>query len=576
VLYDPTTSKIAYGPNVALGYDYVVSEAGYGDYTDIQSAIDAIGTSKGRIYVRDGFSSNITSTIQFFGDGDSYDEITMVFNPAVTMNFSGAIDGFQIGDATHTVNGIQLFGNYAKVNHVGAGGVDGFHFKKAHHCLLDKFYIGETAGWENAAVHFDLSTWVNWMYNNHIRNSNYLIKLTGAANQEPNHITIADNVMGNSTTAGIDITRSQASEIRHNVIDSNTNAIVDHYSWDTWIVQNYFETNTDYDIKLIGDIAQVESPKIMNNWTILSSGDAFSTFTYLDDVDSAFVGFNTARWSAGAGIFLETTANTTNCIKMGNDNGGQNDTIVAGLVADFQQGGNAYIQSLYMPNAKPVYWKDSGGTYRLSLYLSGADKMTMVSQDNLELLLNASGKYVNMYDSGAGAWVANFSKDYARIDGVLTQNLKLANNRMLQWKDSGGTLRNVLYMGADDGVRLAAMKTGEVTYIGADYNGDVRMGQNNTGNIVFYSTAIPNSMGGQNLGHGAGREWNNLYLLNKIFFKSDSSINLYGSGSKLKTDDSFQANNYYSGDGSQGLTQVWNVGIGDIVTIKDGLIISIV
>lgn len=391
-------------------------ESGNLDYNDadhdavLQYAIDQIEATVpykgGKILVRGGgYTHNSTVNIM-------QQNITIEFEPSVSITVTGAIDGFNIGDATHQIQQCHLIGNGALIDHSGAGGLIGFDFYDAHKCDIRGFHI---TNWEDAGIRFNRS-WGNDVIGNWIIYNGVCIKLESAVGAQSNHINIYRNTLQASDhmTADIEITRCENVDIVGNIIADAPIGILDHYSWNLRVEHNYFESNMATDIMdiavhLQGDIGQIDSPKIQKNFFVLQ--DATTRGVRLEDADQAFIGFNTVRRAAAAAIWLETTVACTNAIRFFNDiSPAITSNIVAGTMQFY-----ADFSGIGMGNQDSIRWLNNAATaWITAMFVTNLDATTLQSDSDMEFFVLNAGDDFNFYDVGAGAWC--FSATNSQFD----------------------------------------------------------------------------------------------------------------------------------------------------------------
>jgi len=247
----------------------------------IQYAIDQIeaGAAGGSVLLKRGaYACNTTIDIM-------ENDFKMEFEAGTVLTFSGAIDGFNIGDATHQVLRCTLIGNGAWIEHAASAGLIAFSFYDTHFSSLINFNIGDTPDWGATGVKWDRS-WHNEMKFNRIVNCTTCIEIDGVPGARTNHLNINHNYMGGGTT-GINIVNyGRNLKIEQNIIASLTNGIHDHSSMNLHIKKNFFELNTTNDIYIHGDTDTCIHPKIEGNTHILSGT---LNAIYLDDCEEVII-----------------------------------------------------------------------------------------------------------------------------------------------------------------------------------------------------------------------------------------------------------------------------------------------
>jgi len=300
VFYDATSGffKARNGATGVITYEDA-------DFIDVVNPALLGCASGGRVHVNQNCTAaTFASPIKILQDAT-----WLTIEGGTSLVNTGAGDGVQIGDATHTVyySGLDGMGG-SWINRVANGATNGIHLYDAHVCVVRNINVNNH---DNSALKIERS-WESRVYDCDLRanGGDYIIDIDGIGGNQSNNLYIAHNWIRGGAIANIDITGSAPENILifHNGISDAVNGIVAHDCANLTIDHNYFEANTDKNIYLQGDTTELKAPRVMRNWiNILAAADYG---IYVADADSAIIQGNSITQSGGAciGIYLAAAA----------------------------------------------------------------------------------------------------------------------------------------------------------------------------------------------------------------------------------------------------------------------------
>ena len=247
--WDGTDFNIKAKHSNLMSYDAVIDVNGYGDYTDIQSALNDGKTS---IYVRKGtyiitsaitiLSSNVTIT------GESW--TNTIIKVGDTARCCGIIVGNGATTLTNiTISNIQIDGNYQ--NQFGGANLHGIYLYGSPTNIITKVQIS------NCYVHDCEHTGIYLFYaNNNIITENQVTsnQFDGIVVRYSNYNTIYNNQVNNNINIGIGIAYSSNNIVTGNQASSNSMTGIDiSDSFYSIVTENQANSNPNYGIGLEGN-----------------------------------------------------------------------------------------------------------------------------------------------------------------------------------------------------------------------------------------------------------------------------------------------------------------------------------
>jgi len=300
VFYDTVsgTFKARNGTTGAITYNDA-------DFIDVVNPALLACTTGGRVHVAQSCTGAVfASPIQILQDAT-----WLTLEAGTSLVNTGAGDGVQIGDSTHTVNysGIDGMGG-SWINRAVNGATNGIHLYDAHVCIVRNINVNNH---DNSALKIERS-WESRVYDCDLRanGGDYIIDIDGINGNQSNNLYIAHNWIRGGAIANIDVTGWAPENILlyHNGITDGVNGVVVHDAGKISIINNYFEANTDKNIYLQGDTFELVSPRVLDNW--INIFDAADYGVYIGDTDSALIQQNHFTLTDGPciGIYVAAAA----------------------------------------------------------------------------------------------------------------------------------------------------------------------------------------------------------------------------------------------------------------------------
>lgn len=296
---------------------------GTGDQAEIQTAINALGTTAGAVYLLEG-TYNISGPINFdnIAPNDS--------NKTLIGTGKGTVLKLAFGDGISATTVSQILISQLMIDGNNSGGT-GIYFQAVTNSKIDKVWIENTRG-SYGGIFLSGGSVNNIISNNHIK-ANAVSGIKILSSTSPNNKIYANNVQSNNGT-GIDLGSSNQTVYANNVQSNNGCGIS---TWnDNYIISgNNVQGNADWGISLGGSNHIVFGNNVQANTGVgihVSSGS--------NDIISA----NNVQSSSGYGIHLQSSINYT--VVTGNmiynngaegiyfDSNADNNTISSNFISD--------------------------------------------------------------------------------------------------------------------------------------------------------------------------------------------------------------------------------------------------
>jgi len=306
VFYDATSGffKARNGATGAITYEDA-------DFIDVVNPALLGCASGGRVHI----SQNCTGAVFATPIKILQDATWLTLESGTSLLNTGAGDGIQVGDATHTVyySGVDGGGG-SWINRTVSGATYGVHVYDAHVWEVRNLTIQNHA----TAAFYAERAWEGRILNCHLKGSgSYALKVYGIAGNQTNQLLVGYSWMQGGTVAAVDISSSGvgvSSGINTNLfncgISDALDGVVDHDSNLTTIQNCYLEANTGKNIYLKGDVAELKAPRVIRNF--INILDAADYGVYIDHCADVLVQENLFTRTGAACTAIHLTANATN------------------------------------------------------------------------------------------------------------------------------------------------------------------------------------------------------------------------------------------------------------------------